>query len=273
MPTAPGCSSRRVPATADRLTVSPVGTRSPRARHEPARRVPIEPQEVRRAAPVRSPSCDARPAARCDGRPAANKLRVPISAYVVDCAVYVDGDRLPGRWTHDARSPRCASAATRLRLDRAARAGRGADHRHRRRVRAARAGRRGRGARPPAAQAGALRRHAVHGAQDRPLPRARRSRPPSNEIVETGEIMAFLGTDFVMTVRHGEHSGAAQRPPQAGGRPGAAGARPGRRAARHRRPRRGQLPRRHRGDRGRHRRDGDPGVRPAQSTSTPSRST
>ncbi len=30
-----------------------------------------------------------------------NKLRVPISAYVVDCAVYVGGERLPGRWTHE----------------------------------------------------------------------------------------------------------------------------------------------------------------------------
>ena len=29
------------------------------------------------------------------------KLHVPISAYVVDCAVYVKGVRLPGRWTHD----------------------------------------------------------------------------------------------------------------------------------------------------------------------------
>jgi magnesium transporter len=25
---------------------------------------------------------------------------VPLSTYVVDCAVYVDGKRLPGRWTH-----------------------------------------------------------------------------------------------------------------------------------------------------------------------------
>ena len=25
---------------------------------------------------------------------------VPLSHYVVDCAVYVDGKRLPGRWTH-----------------------------------------------------------------------------------------------------------------------------------------------------------------------------
>ena len=30
---------------------------------------------------------------------------------------------------------------------------------------------------------------------------------PSAEIVETGEIMVFLGRDFVVTVRHGEHGG------------------------------------------------------------------
>ena len=29
------------------------------------------------------------------------KFHVPLSAYVVDCAVYVDGERLPGRFTHD----------------------------------------------------------------------------------------------------------------------------------------------------------------------------
>lgn len=29
----------------------------------------------------------------------------------------------------------------------------------------------------------------------------------ANEIVDTGEIIAFLGTDFVLTVRHAEHSG------------------------------------------------------------------
>jgi magnesium transporter len=31
----------------------------------------------------------------------------------------------------------------------------------------------------------------------------------ANEIVETGEIMIFVGADFVVTVRHGEHSGLA----------------------------------------------------------------
>ena len=29
------------------------------------------------------------------------KFHVPLSAYVVDCAVYVDGVRVPGRFTHD----------------------------------------------------------------------------------------------------------------------------------------------------------------------------
>ena len=101
------------------------------------------------------------------------KLHVPISAYVVDCAVYVDGQRLPGRWTHDRRLAEVRRARRGLRLDRPARAGRGADQGHRRGLRAARAGRGGRGARPPAAQAGALRRHAVHGAQDGLLRRAR----------------------------------------------------------------------------------------------------
>lgn len=32
----------------------------------------------------------------------------------------------------------------------------------------------------------------------------------ANEIVETGEIMAFLGKEFIVTVRHGKHSGLHQ---------------------------------------------------------------
>ncbi|ASR38948.1 magnesium transporter [Prauserella marina] len=31
----------------------------------------------------------------------------------------------------------------------------------------------------------------------------------ANEIVESGELMAFLGTDFIITVRHGNHAGLA----------------------------------------------------------------
>jgi magnesium transporter len=36
---------------------------------------------------------------------------------------------------------------------------------------------------------------------------AHESPATANEIVETGEIMAFLGQDFIVTVRHGDHSG------------------------------------------------------------------
>ncbi|MFD1051639.1 DUF6986 family protein, partial [Kibdelosporangium lantanae] len=36
---------------------------------------------------------------------------------------------------------------------------------------------------------------------------AHESPTTANEIVETGEIMAFLGKDFIITVRHGQHSG------------------------------------------------------------------
>jgi magnesium transporter len=32
----------------------------------------------------------------------------------------------------------------------------------------------------------------------------------ANEIVESGELMAFLGEDFIVTVRHGEHSGLGE---------------------------------------------------------------
>ena len=36
---------------------------------------------------------------------------------------------------------------------------------------------------------------------------AHESPTTANEIVESGEIMAFLGADFIVTVRHGDHSG------------------------------------------------------------------
>lgn len=39
---------------------------------------------------------------------------------------------------------------------------------------------------------------------------AHESPTTANEIVETGEIMAFLGKDFIVTVRHGRHSGLAK---------------------------------------------------------------
>ena len=45
----------------------------------------------------------------------------------------------------------------------------------------------------------------------------------SEEVVELGQIMVFLGADFVVTVRHGESTAPWPSPPAARGRPGAAG--------------------------------------------------
>jgi magnesium transporter len=138
------------------------------------------------------------------GRP----IPVPLSAYVVDCAVYVDGQRLPGRWTHSAA------------IDE---------------VRRRRDGFVWIGLHEPDAQQiqGVAETFGLHElavedaleAHQRPkLERyddtlfmvvktvryaEHESPTTANEIVETGELMAFLGRDFVITVRHGNHSGLA----------------------------------------------------------------
>ncbi|MGH3588588.1 MAG: magnesium/cobalt transporter CorA [Pseudonocardia sp.] len=138
-----------------------------------------------------------------------NKLRVPISAYVVDCAVYVDGKRLPGRWTHER-----ALAEVHERGD----------------------GFVWIGLHEPdeeqitgIADVFDLHELAVEDAvQAHQRPKLERyddmlfmvlktvcyrGQPdPSaeHEIVETGEIMVFLGPDFVITVRHGDHSSLRQ---------------------------------------------------------------
>jgi magnesium transporter len=137
------------------------------------------------------------------------RVPVPLSAYVVDCGVYVDGRRLPGRWTH--------TEAIREVRDRGA-------------------GFVWIGLHEPdeeqidgiAATFG-LHELAVEDAvtaHQRPkleqyddtlfmvLKTVRYvehdSPTTANEIVETGELMAFLGKDFVVTVRHGNHSGLAE---------------------------------------------------------------
>src|SRR6185503_18381140 len=128
------------------------------------------------------------------------------AASVVDCAVYVDGARLPGRWTH-------AEAVAEVR-------GRGdgfvwlglyepeADQLrdiadtfglHDRAVRdAVRVYQRPKLEHYAETMFMVLKtvRHVPH-----------ESPSTANEIVETGEVMAFLGADFIVTVRHGEHSG------------------------------------------------------------------
>ncbi|MGH3910456.1 MAG: magnesium/cobalt transporter CorA [Pseudonocardiaceae bacterium] len=137
-------------------------------------------------------------------RPATRKP-VSMPAHVVDCAVYVDGRRLPGRFTH-------SEAMAEIR-------------------------RRGVGFvwiglhEPDGQQiqglAAAFGLHelavedAVQAHQRPKLDRyddmlfmvlktvCYRGRPAEgaeHEIVETGEVMVFLGPDFVITVRHGDHS-------------------------------------------------------------------
>jgi magnesium transporter len=132
------------------------------------------------------------------------RLRVPLSAYVVDCAVYVDGVRLPGRFTHDR-----ALAEVR---------------------------RRGEGFvwiglhEPDADQITGIAdvfglhelavEDAVHAHQRPKLERYDDTlfmvlktvrycggETAALDVVETGEVMVFLGRDFVITVRHGDHSG------------------------------------------------------------------
>ncbi|PPK70108.1 magnesium/cobalt transporter CorA [Actinokineospora auranticolor] len=141
--------------------------------------------------------------------PPAPPVPVPLSAYVVDCGVYVDGVRLPGRWTH-------VDAVAEVR-------------------------RRGEGFvwiglhEPDAEQIqGVAETFGLHelavedavSAHQRPkldryddnlfmvLKTVRyvehESPTTANEIVETGEIMAFLGADYVVTVRHGKHSALHQ---------------------------------------------------------------
>ncbi len=127
-------------------------------------------------------------------------------ATVVDCAVYVDGKRLPGQWTHAD-----ALAEVRARGEGFAWIGLFEPEKHQFHGLA-----RICGLREQAAD-DAVRRHqrptldhqgdtlfmamktVCHVENDSPH--------TANEIVLTGEIMAFVGKDFIVTVRHGQHSG------------------------------------------------------------------
>ncbi|GAB2929275.1 magnesium/cobalt transporter CorA [Rhodococcus aerolatus] len=131
------------------------------------------------------------------------------AAAVVDCAVYVAGGRVEGRWTHEQ-----ALAEVRRRGEGFVWVGLHA---------------------PDEAQMTAVAdtyglhdlaaEDAVHAHQRPKLERyddtlfvvlktvsyvAHESIATAKEIVETGEVMVFLGRDFVVTVRHGDHSGLAQ---------------------------------------------------------------
>jgi magnesium transporter len=134
------------------------------------------------------------------------KLRVPLSAYVVDCGVYVDGKRLSGRWTHDE-----AIAEVRRRDE----------------------GFVWIGLHEPdddqltaIAETYGLHELAVEDAvtaKQRPkleryddslfmvlktVSYVEHDEPTTaTELIKTGEVMLFVGPDFVVTVRHGDHCG------------------------------------------------------------------
>jgi magnesium transporter len=140
-------------------------------------------------------------------------LRIPVARAMVDCGVYVDGRRLPGKYTH---------AAALAKVRELAGEGRQAfvwiglhepDH-HQMQAIADVFGLH------PLAVGDAVQAH-----QRPKLVRydetlflvlktvsyvAHESMTNAREIVASGEIMVFVGPDFVVTVRHGEHSGLAQ---------------------------------------------------------------
>jgi magnesium transporter len=138
-----------------------------------------------------------------------NQLRVPLSAYVVDCAVYVDGERLSGRWTH-------TEAIKEVRKRRDGFVWIGLHEPDAEQIQGI-------------AETFGLHELAVEDALEaHQRPKLERyddtlfmvlktvryvehqSPTTANEIVETGELMVFLGRDFVITVRHGNHSGLAR---------------------------------------------------------------
>ncbi|AHC26812.1 MULTISPECIES: magnesium/cobalt transporter CorA [Mycobacteriaceae] len=154
-----------------------------------------------------------RPAARrATAEPDARSIHVPVSQAMVDCGVYSDGARLPGKYTH-------AAALNKVREIEATGTtafvwiGLHEPDEHQMQ-----------------AVADVFGLHelavedAVHAHQRPKLERyddtlflvlktvnyvEHDSVASAPEIVETGEIMIFVGTDFVVTVRHGDHSGLA----------------------------------------------------------------
>ncbi|KUI14046.1 magnesium transporter [Mycobacterium sp. GA-1285] len=143
---------------------------------------------------------------------AADPVRVPVAQATVDCGIYCDGTRLPGSFTHDAAQDKVHE----LRQE-----GRNAfvwigfhepDERQMQTV------------------ADVFGLHAlavedaVHAHQRPKLERyddtlflvlmtvtyvEHESVAKARQIVETGEVMVFVGPDFVVTVRHGQHGGLA----------------------------------------------------------------
>ncbi|KWX57663.1 magnesium/cobalt transporter CorA [Mycobacterium sp. NAZ190054] len=144
--------------------------------------------------------------------PDAKRIHVPVSQAMVDCGVYCEGQRLPGRYTH---------AAALAKVHELEAEGRDAfvwiglhepDEQQMQAV-----------ADVFGLDALAVE-DAVHAHQRPKLERyddmlflvlktvtyvEHDSMAKAREIVETGEVMIFVGHDYVVTVRHGEHGGLA----------------------------------------------------------------
>ncbi|MGH4020436.1 MAG: magnesium and cobalt transport protein CorA [Pseudonocardiaceae bacterium] len=135
-------------------------------------------------------------------------VTLPLSRFVVDCAVYVDGWRLPGQFSHD-------DALAEVRRRGEGFVWIGLHEPDARQIQGV-------------AETFGLRElaveDAVHGHQRPKLDRyddmlfmvfktvnyvEHADATTANKIVETGEVMVFVGNDFVVTVRHGNHSGLA----------------------------------------------------------------
>ena len=190
-----------------------------------------------------------RPARTKHTHPDARSIHVPVARAMVDCGVYADGRRLPGKYTH-------AAALNKVRelqkegTEAFVWIGLHEPDEHQMQ-----------------AVADVFGLHelavedAVHAHQRPKLERydktlfmvlktvsyvEHESVALAREIVVTGEIMVFVGADFVVTVRHGEHGELAGVRKHLEASPATAQAGPVRGHACDRRPRRRRLPRRHR---------------------------
>ncbi|MDT7754437.1 MAG: magnesium transporter [Mycobacterium sp.] len=153
-----------------------------------------------------------RPAGRSKSAPDAGSIHVPVARAMVDCGVYAEGRRLPGKYTHAAALDKVRElelsgvpAFVWVGLHEP-------DHHQMQAV----------------ADVFGLHELAVEDAVNaHQRPKLERydntlflvlktimyveheSVAKAREIVETGEIMIFVGPDFVVTVRHGDHGGLA----------------------------------------------------------------
>ncbi|TGD88013.1 magnesium/cobalt transporter CorA [Mycolicibacterium sp. CH28] len=142
----------------------------------------------------------------------ARRIHVPVARAMVDCAIYVEGQRLPGKYTHAAALAKVHELETQGQTAFVWLGLHEPDEHQMESV----------------AQTFNLHpiavEDAVHAHQRPKVERyddalflvlktvkyvAHESVAQARQIVETGEIMVFVGADYVVTVRHGDHTGLA----------------------------------------------------------------